>query len=172
MKKALEIFLYVERVLLSIPFIFLAFAIVANVIMRSFFLTGFSWLEEFSRYFFIIATFLGASIAISSDRHPRMTVLHTVVGPKVTRYFMLLGNVICLGITAYLLNYAVMQVQNLINMQTITSAMSVPLWTIYVVIPISMTTMTIRFVILIVKNICEIRADMLGKQAEEGNESC
>ena len=73
MKKALDLFRTLEKVLLVLPMAFLCICIFINILMRAFFQSGISWLEEFSRYAFVFSTFLGASIAVESDQHPKMT---------------------------------------------------------------------------------------------------
>jgi len=153
LKKAIKAFEAIETTVLSIPFLFLSVAIVVNIIQRKIFSVSFSWLEEFSRYFFVFSTFLGASIAITMDKHPKMSALQNIAGAKTVKWLILFSDILCVCISAYLCRYAVKQVLNLARHQTITSAMSLPLWIVYVIIPLSMAGMTIRFIILIVRDI-------------------
>ncbi|MDR1045459.1 MAG: TRAP transporter small permease [Candidatus Adiutrix sp.] len=151
--KFIKAFELAEKVLLSAPFIFLSFAIVTDVVLRKTLATSFSWLEEFSRYIFIFATFMGASIAVSSDRHPKMTALQNALGPRRALYMKLAANLFCSGLMIYVGNFAFLQVGNLIRMQTITSAMNIPLYTVYLIIPVSMCGMVVRFFLLAVKDL-------------------
>lgn len=169
LQKIIKTFELLEKVLLSAPFIFLAFAIVADVILRKTMAVSFSWLEEFSRYIFIFATFMGASIAISSDRHPKMTALQVVLGPKVARFMILAANLFCMGLMLYLSQFAFKQVGNLIRLQTITSAMNMPLYFAYLVIPASMCGMVIRFLLLAVRNVREIIKPGPGPEETDDN---
>jgi len=153
LKKAIEILKTAERVILSFPFLFLSIAIVVNVFMRKIFSANIFWLEEFSRYLFVFSTFLGASIAVTMNKHPKMSAVQDVLGKRRAKWLILLSDIICTGISAYLCVYAVRQVMNLIRLETITSAMSMPLWIVYVIIPISMIGMVIRFFLLIARDI-------------------
>lgn len=153
MKKILRIFETVEKIILSVPFIFLSFAIVTDIVRRRVFFSSFTWLEECSRYILIFATFLGAAIAVSMDKHPKMTALQNVLGAKVSKWLILLADVISMALVGYLAYFAFSQVSNQMNMGTITSSMGIPLWTAYAIIPLSMVGMTIRFALLIRKDI-------------------
>ena len=153
MKNAIEVLKTTERIILSFPFLFLSAAIVVNVVMRKVFAANIFWLEEFSRYIFVFSTFLGASIAVTMNKHPKMSALQDVIGKKRAAWLILFSDIICTGISAYLCVYAVTQVMNLVRLQTITSAMSMPLWIVYVIIPISMIGMVIRFFLLIMRDI-------------------
>ena len=174
LEKFIKAFELVEKVLLSAPFIFLSFAIVVDVVLRKTMAISFSWLEEFSRYIFIFATFMGASIAISSDRHPKMTALQAVLGPKRARYMILAANIFCAGLMVYVGQFAFMQVGNLVRMQTITSAMNIPLYTVYLIIPVSMCGMVVRFSLLAIRNIRDIwgpgRAEAAGGSGKGGGQ--
>jgi len=157
LKKAIKTFKSIETIILSIPFLFLSAAIVVNIIQRKIFSVNFSWIEEFSRYFFIFSTFLGASIAVTMDKHPKMSALQNIVGIKIAKWLILLSDILCVCISVFLCGFAIKQVLNLVRFKTITSAMSIPLWIVYVIIPVSMAGMALRFILLIVRDINVIR---------------
>lgn len=153
MNKLYKIFTTFEKIILSVPFIFLSLAIVTDVIARKFFSFSFSWLEELSRYIFIFAVFLGASIAVTRNLHPRMSALQNAVGEKGARIMLLAGNLICLALFIYLSRFAILHVRNLINIGTRASSTNVSLWVFYVIIPVSMISIVIRFVLQIIFDI-------------------
>lgn len=71
MKKALDLFRALEKILLVLPMAFLCVCIVVNILMRAFFRSGISWLEEFSRYVFVFSTFLAPASPLRPTSTPR-----------------------------------------------------------------------------------------------------
>lgn len=145
----LEVF---EKLVMSGMFLFLSLAIVVEVIMRKFLSNGFPWLEELCRYAFIIATFVGTSVAVTGNEHPKMTALYSALGEK--KIFLVIGaDVICLALFAWLFPYSIKQVGNMIRMGTQTSTLGIPLWCIYAAIPLCLGGMILRYVSRLVQNI-------------------
>lgn len=140
-----------EIAVLFCMFFFLSFAIVADVICRKFFAFSFSWLEELSRYFFIFSSFMGASIAVTRDEHPRMTAVHTFIGEKKANVLYTIVNALCAVFFACMMVVAWTQVMNLVRMGTMTSTLKIPLYLAYLIIPVSMIGMVIRYVLCFVE---------------------
>ena len=92
-KIALSVLLRIELVCLVVPMVVLILLIFIQIIMRTMMLPGFSWLEELSRYVFVFCTFLGASIAIDTHSHPRMTALIVAVPRQASLAIKIAGNV-------------------------------------------------------------------------------
>lgn len=139
-----------EIAILFCMFFFLSFAIVADVLCRKFLAFSFSWLEELSRCFFIFSSFLGASIAVTRDEHPKMTAVHTFIGEKKANILFIIVNILCAVFFACMAAVGWQQVMNLIRMGTMTSTLKIPLWTAYIIIPLSMMGMVIRFALCVV----------------------
>lgn len=49
--------------------------IMIQIVVRMFGMTGITWLEEFSRYMFIISVFIGCSRAVETNGHMVMDML-------------------------------------------------------------------------------------------------
>jgi C4-dicarboxylate transporter DctQ subunit len=119
----------------------------AEIIMRTFFQSGLSWLEEFGRYILVFSTFLGASIAIKTDDHATMLAFLQTLSPK-RRQIVLVMRDLALGCFLLLLDYyAWIQVLNLMTIGTRTSTMPFPLWLTYIILPIAIIVMSIRYFI-------------------------
>ena len=155
-----------ETALLFAMFLFLSFAIVADVICRKLFFFSFTWLEELSRYLFIFSSFTGASIAVTRDEHPKMTAVYTFIGPRKANVLELIANALCMVFFAGMTAVAWKQVSNLVIMGTVTSTLKVPLFTAYFIIPVSMIGMVVRFALRVAGNVRKMRS----KAGEEGAE--
>ena len=56
------------------------------------------WPEEATRYFFIIATYMGISVVMGSDGHLKMEVLATLCGKAAERGLRVVYLIITLGV--------------------------------------------------------------------------
>ena len=144
-KKLYQILSGFEKMFFSVLFLFLSFAIVAEVILRKMTANGFPWLEELCRYSFIVASFVGSSIAITSDEHPRMTALYSAAGPKARYFLILLSDIICTVFFAFMTPFAVKQAYNSFLMGTLTSTIRLPLFVFFSVVPLSFIGMIVRY---------------------------
>lgn len=160
LKKAYNALTKFEIVVMSAMFIFLSFAIVGDVIGRKLFATSFSWLEELSRYCFIYSTFLGASIAVSRDDHPKMTAVQEIVPAKIRKVMEIAADIICVVIFGVVCYFAVLQTANVARMGTMTTSLKIPLFLIFAIIPASTFGMVVRY--------CFRIADKLRKKPEGG----
>lgn len=167
MGKLKSIFHKLEMAVIVIPLFFLCILIVAQVIMRFLFDEGIHWLEEFGRYVLVYSTFIGASIAIRSNEHPRMTAILIALPHKAKHAVYLLGDLICAFILAVLDYYAWIQVMNVFRWGTRTSTLPLPMWIIYAIFPVTLIAMSIRFIISAKNNfILLIKPD----EGEKGDE--
>ena len=149
MKKALDIFRTLEKVLLVIPLAFLFVCIVINILMRAFFQSGISWLEEFSRYVFVFSTFLGASIAVESDQHPKMTAVVDAVPAGAGQILKIAGNLLCAVLCLAVAYYGYQQILKMIANGAMASSVPVPLYVPYLIIPLGMLVSSIRYLCLV-----------------------
>lgn len=163
MKKALAVFRTLEKVLLVLPMAFLCVCIVINILMRAFFHSGISWLEEFSRYIFVFSTFLGASIAVESDQHPKMTAVLDVIPARVSLALKIIGDLFCAALSLTVAYYGCQQILKMIANGAMASSLPIPLYVPYLIIPLGMLVAGIRYLCLIWQH---VRA--LSGASEEG----
>lgn len=149
MKKALDLFRALEKVLLVLPMAFLCICIFVNILMRAFFQSGISWLEEFSRYVFVFSTFLGASIAVESDQHPKMTAVVDAVPAKASVVLKIVGNLFCAVLSLVVTYYGYQQILKMIANGAMASSVPVPMYVPYLIMPLGMLVSGIRYLCLI-----------------------
>lgn len=145
MKKAINVFRTLEKMFLVIPVAFLCVCIVINILLRAFFHSGISWLEEFSRYVFVFATFLGASIAVESDQHPKMTAIVDAVPRKASLILKIAGNLFCAVLSVVVAYYGYQQILKMIANGARASSLPVPMYVPYLIIPLGMLVSAIRY---------------------------
>ena len=165
MKKALDVFRTLEKVFLVVPVAFLCVCVVVNIFMRAFFQSGISWLEEFSRYVFVFATFLGASIAVESDQHPKMTAVVDAVPQKASLVLKIVGNLFCAALSFVVAYYGYLQIMKMAANGAQASSLPIPLYVPYLIIPLGMLVSAIRYLCQIWQ---EVRALSVNAVSEEG----
>ncbi|MDO4582424.1 MAG: TRAP transporter small permease [Bacillota bacterium] len=145
-KKISQALITCEKLLVVLPFALLCLLIVSDIIMRNCFDTGLPWLEELSRYILIVGTFMGASIAISGHEHPRMEAVLIALPFKARQIALICGSLLCAVTMALLDYYAVKQVLHLYHIGTHASNLPLSLWMVYLIFPISIFAMCLRFI--------------------------
>lgn len=151
--KVLHVLDVIEGYLLAVPFVLLCVFIVIDIVLLKFFQSGFPWLEEFGRYVLVFGTFLGASMAVRTDDHPRMTALLVAVPHTVRQILKIVGDLICIAGLAVVDYFSWLQIASMVRIGTMTSTLPVPLWVGYIIIPIALCTMAIRYVFETVKDV-------------------
>ena len=148
MKKTLDLFRRLEYILLVAPMAFLCICIVINIVMRAFFQSGLSWLEELSRYIFVFSTFLGASIAVETGQHPKMTAVVDSLPNAGKQIFLIVGNLFCAALSFLVAYYGYQQVMRMIANGATASSVHIPLFVPYLIIPLGTLVAGIRYLIL------------------------
>lgn len=152
MKKVLDCFRFLEYVLLVIPVAFLCVCIVINIFMRAFLDSGLSWLEEISRYIFVFQTFLGASIAVSTDQHPKMTAVVDALPHTARQVVLAVGNLLCAAMCLLVAFYGYQQILRMLSTGAMASSVRIPMFVPYLIIPLGTLVAAARYLILVVGN--------------------
>ena len=169
LKKIIDIFRRIEWILLVIPMAFLICAIVVEVFQRALGIRGFAWLEEFSRYVFVFCTFLGASLAVESDGHAKMTAILVAVPKKASLIMTIIGNAFCAFVSGAVAYYGYLQVVKQAARGAMATALPIPMYIPYVPSPLSMLVSAIRYLCLAIKDIRVLagKADKAEKGEDE-----
>ncbi len=168
MKKAIDIFRKIEWFLLVVPMAFLILAVVVEVCQRAIGFKGFAWLEEFSRYVFVFCTFLGASLAVETDGHAKVTAVLVAVPKKVAAVMEIVGNLFCAGVCAAVTYYGFIQITKQMASGATATALPIPMYVPYLIIPLAMVVSAIRYLCLVAKTAGELTHKREEQAAEEG----
>ncbi|MBO8162157.1 MAG: TRAP transporter small permease [Brevibacillus sp.] len=149
--------------------IFLATVLVfVNVVLRAFG-AGTTWSEELIRYLIIWLTFIGGSICVRKGEHVGIELLPEFLPNRFKRVLRIIVNVIVISFLLFLLKYSVELTQ--FNFQTgqTAPALGIPMYIVYLCLPIGALLMIIRYAADIVeawRNTQEADHDMNGKEGE------
>lgn len=133
-----EYFLMAVGLFLAVCILFL------QVILRYVFAASLPWIEEAARYLFIYFTWVGTSIAASSDQHVRFEVLDNRF-PKLERYLKVLRNLICAAVSLFMLVYGVRLILIMQRHVALSPSMKIPMWVCYSIVPLGGSLMTLKY---------------------------
>ncbi|SKA67075.1 TRAP transporter small permease [Desulfobaculum bizertense] len=151
----LEAFFMVTFLGLASVFIFV------QVVARYVFESSFSWSEEVSRYMFIWLIYLGISYAVKTDSHIKVDALLTrdFLSDVQKKLLCILSDLIFLAFSTTVA-YVGYQVAHLIARRgQITAATEIPMWIIYLAVPVGYSLCTFRLLQTLVHRFRHFHSD-------------
>lgn len=108
-----------------------------NVVARYVFDSSLTWASELTTYLFLWSTFFGAAYCFKQDAHISITLMLEKVNPKLAKMLMLLAHTITLVFLAAVAYYGYEYVLFVHELEEVSVDLEMPMWIIYLVIPIS-----------------------------------
>ncbi|MCM1148869.1 MAG: TRAP transporter small permease subunit [Butyricicoccus sp.] len=167
LKRAYDILTKFEEVMCSIAFLLLAIGIVCDIISRKITGNSISWLEESSRMIFISITMITASVAVTTDEHPRMNAVLTAIGAKRSSYLIVFTDMLCAVFFLFMLRYAFQSAVNMYTFGTAYTTIPFKVWHTYIFFPLSFAGLSVRHIVRAIIGVQKIR---LGEVIERGEE--
>lgn len=135
-----------EEWLLILSFIFIILLVFLQVVSRYVFNVPVGWSSELSRYLLIWITWISASYAIRKQEHIRITLLvdrFSRRAKKITELFVIIVWSAFAFVMAFVGTEVVLSLQ---MMGQKTSTLGIPMWVVYLIIPIGGVLMIIRLI--------------------------
>lgn len=168
MKKLYAALTIFEETVCSIAFLLLTVGVVCDVVSRKITGNSISWLEESSRMIFMSITMITASVAVTTDEHPRMNAVLVALGTKRGNYLILFTDVLCAAFFLFMLRYAVQSAVNMYTFGTAYTSIPLKVWHTYIFFPLSFAGIAVRY---FVKAVMGVRTVRRGEDIERGEES-
>ena len=165
-KKLYKAFTTVEKVALTALFLFLTFAVVFDVFRRKLMGISLPWIEELGRYTLVYCTMICASMGITSDGHARMDAVVGLLKGKTLKVVRILSNVIPSAACLYLAYWAYVHVEKMARVGTMTTALGIPLWICYLVMPLGMLGIAVRSLVLVGTDLRNFNKEDAAKHTE------
>lgn len=137
-----------------------------GVVTRYLFNSPQAWIYEVARYLVVWGTLIGAAVALRDDRHIQVEILYKAVPDKLKPWLDLVANGLGLVFSSLFFYYGFLMVENRFQTQQVSIDVGIPLWLVYLVIPISGLMMSVRFVERMVRAL----RSLSGKPPESGKE--
>lgn len=145
---------YVENAMLVFGILSATFVLFANVILRFIFKAGLVWAEEYARFAIIWIVCGGCGAAVRTDSHMRITAIPDAIkNQTVKRLLFLFVYVACLAFSLLMLTAGARLIASMQANNQVSPAMEIPLWWIYLSIPVGGAVMAFRFLLLLIDDV-------------------
>ncbi len=142
-----EEYILVGSLVVTVTIIFI------QVIMRYVFNSSLSWSEEFARYVFIWQTWLGVSIGVRDKKHIKVELIFGLVKGRGKKVIDIIASCIWLAFSIFITINGTQLVLDLMQKGSLSSGMRIPLYFVYVSLPISTGVMALRLVMEVYETI-------------------
>ncbi|WP_299260304.1 TRAP transporter small permease [uncultured Kushneria sp.] len=143
----------IERLIVAGSILAMAFLMSAHVVGNIVFGQGIAGTYEITEMLIVIITFVGVGYAARHARHISMSAIYDQLGGRARKALLI---VICLG-TAVLMFYfsykSVEYVMAIHDRGRTSASLQIPLWIIYLALPIGFALAGIQYVLTIIRNL-------------------
>ncbi len=146
MKKLCSLYNQFEELILVWSLICTVVIVFVQVIFRYIFNDSLSWSEELTRYIFIWQIWLGASYGLTKDKHIKVEVLYNFFPPLGKKIISIFANLCFLGFCIFLLVNGGELVQTLYVQNSVSPALRLPMYLVYLSLPFTSLVMALRLV--------------------------
>jgi TRAP-type C4-dicarboxylate transport system permease small subunit len=142
-----------EAVILAMGVLLMAVNTIANVIGRFVFGSSIFWSGEINRILIIMITFAGIGYAARHGRHIRMSAIYDALPVGGRKALMIVISLFTSLIMFFLLYYSIIYIVDLYSKGRVLPALSIPIWIIYVWVPLGFLITGIQYLLTAVKNL-------------------
>ena len=119
-----------------------------QVVLRYGFDSGLIWVEEVNRYLMVYLTFFGAALGVKYARHIRIQLIDKFVGPRGLEMVQTAVNLIGAVYSATITYLAWDLTSRLMQLGQTSSALQMPVYIAYGIMPVATAIMFFRYVVL------------------------
>ena len=154
-----------EEYLLCASLVVTTLSIFAQIIMRSVFNSSLTWSEELTRYIFIWQIWLGVSIAQKEKQHIKVELLFSFIkNEKFKDVVDIIATLIMIAFNVFLVIKGSELVGQMIVRHNLSGAMRLPMYIVYLVLPLSAGILSLRLAGQLVSDMKDLFS---GKGVEE-----
>ncbi|WP_057776229.1 TRAP transporter small permease [Cytobacillus dafuensis] len=117
-----------------------------GVIMRYFFNEPKAWVEEVVRYFIIWGTFLGFAVALRHNQHIQVDIVYDKLSKRAKRMVDIFATSVSILFCFAFTYYGYVLVESRYHSGMVSLDVGIPMWIVYLILPISGLLFLIRFV--------------------------
>lgn len=131
----------------------MALVMVTHVLGRTFFRIGIPGVTEITELLIILITFVGVSYAVRRARHISMSAIYDQLGGMARKGMLVLICVVTGALLLYLSWEALGYTQSIYARGRSTSALNIPLWIIYAVLPAGLFLAGVQYWLTALRNL-------------------
>jgi C4-dicarboxylate transporter, DctQ subunit len=146
---------HVESFMLATGVLLMALNTVANVIARFLLQYSLYFTEELNSILIVLITFAGISYAARHGRHIRMSAIFDTMAPPLRKAMMVLISLVTAVFMFGLCYYSVGYILTLAGQGRVLPALSIPVYLVYVWVPVGFFMTGVQYALTAVKNLVE-----------------
>lgn len=143
----------IEAIILAVGVLLMALNTVANVIGRFVLGESLFFSEEVNRILIVMITFAGIGYAARHGRHIRMSALYDALPTSARRILMIIISFVTSAVMFFLCYYSVTYIESIYSTGRVLPTMGIPLYLMYLWVPIGFTITGIQYFLTGIKNI-------------------
>lgn len=136
--------------------IFTSFLVFAKVVLRFVFNTSLYWDDEVARYLIIWFIFIGSSIAVREKAHATVDIIVSFLSERWKLIVGILAYLVSIVFCVLLLISSREAILNVMNYNSVTPALKIPMYIPYLAIPVGTALMLIRFIQALIENFIQL----------------
>lgn len=144
-----------EEVIMAVGVILMAVNTIANVISRFVFNHSIIFAEELNSVFILLVTFAGVGYAARHGRHIRMSAIYDHLSDGKRKFMMILITAVTAVVMLFLAWFSVEYIINIQSKGRVMPALGVPVYLVYLWVPVGFLVTGIQYALTMVKNIRE-----------------
>lgn len=152
MKNIEKVLSFGEKIILVFGILSGAVVLFINVILRNMG-SSLTWAEEYARFAIIWITFAGCGAAVKEKAHMNISALYDVLGNGGKFALEIFFNSIGLAFSGFMFYYGIRLTEKTIQTMQVSPTMMLPMWIVYISVPIGGALMILRYVTIIVASI-------------------
>ena len=142
-----------EALILALGVLLMALNTCINVIARFGFGQGLFFAGEINRILIVMITFAGIGYAARHGRHIRMSAFYDML-PQTGRRYMMVLIAFCTALVMFALcYYSIAYISSLYDRGRVLPALALPVWTIYLWVPLGFAVTGIQYLLTAIKNL-------------------
>ncbi|WP_416138763.1 TRAP transporter small permease [Halomonas sp. HK25] len=141
-----------EAVILAMGVILMAINTIANVLSRFILGESLHFSEEVNRILIVMITFAGIGYAARHGRHIRMSAIYDAVPTGGRRWMMVFISLFTALVMFVLCYYSIGYISTLYGRGRVLPSLSIPIWIMYVWVPIGFAITGIQYLLTAIKN--------------------
>ncbi len=151
---------HIETYLSASLLVFFSFLCVLQVVMRYVFNESLTWSEELSRFAFVWFVYTSASYAVRYQRHVKFNFLVNIlhkISPLYSQILKIIALFFWIGFLLFIDYYSVQIIANQFKMGQVSPANQIPMYIVYLGLPMGALLMTFRVTQHIINSFKELK---------------
>jgi C4-dicarboxylate transporter, DctQ subunit len=137
----------IENGLISVLLFSTTILLFVNVVLRYVFKSPTTWAEEIIRYAIVWVTFIGSSVCARNKLHVGIDIFVANMPIKIKKMLLILADLFSAFFCLFITFYGFQNTMLVVDTAQRSPAMLMPMWIVYISMPIGAFLMTIRFLI-------------------------